>query len=137
MITPEQLANSGSEHGEQAALFCWAQQKMQENFVRYAPLYWMFAIPNGGERNKAVAGKLKAEGVKAGVSDVFLPWPKPCTSGHVQAGLFIEMKANNNEARLSKEQSSFLAQMRSVGYDTAVCFGWLEAVAAIENYLNR
>lgn len=31
-----------------------------------------FAVPNGGLRNKAVAGKLKAEGVKPGVPDILI-----------------------------------------------------------------
>lgn len=31
-----------------------------------------FAVPNGGLRNNAVAGKLKAEGVKPGVPDILI-----------------------------------------------------------------
>lgn len=47
-----------------------------------------FAIPNGGARSKAVAGKLKAEGVRAGVLDVMLPVPRGGS-----AGLWIEFKS--------------------------------------------
>jgi hypothetical protein len=49
-----------SEHDQQVALFTWANQ----NLDRYPVLRWMFAVPNGGHRHPAVAGKLKAEGVK-------------------------------------------------------------------------
>jgi len=42
-----------SEHDEQYKLFSW---------TRYRPeLRWMFAIPNGGYRTKATAGKMAAE----------------------------------------------------------------------------
>ena len=30
----------------------------------------LFAVPNGGKRNKIIAGKMKAEGALAGVSDL-------------------------------------------------------------------
>ena len=85
MPTPESLAKAGSEHAEQTALFCWAA--LPEVRAEYPVLELMFAIPNGGERNKIVAGNLKAEGVKAGVLDIFLPVPSK--GWH---GLFIEMK---------------------------------------------
>src|SRR6266576_1994743 len=68
-MTPEQLALSGSENAEQTALFCWAGL----NQIKYPPLKWMFAVPNGGFRFKREAGRLKAGGVKAGVPDVVLP----------------------------------------------------------------
>ena len=59
------------EHQEQVALFNWA--KFFENKCK--DLGMMYAIPNGGKRHIAVARKLKAEGVKAGVPDIFLAVP--------------------------------------------------------------
>lgn len=47
-----------SEHQEQVALFQWAAY-MEKT---YPALREMYAIPNGGLRNKVVAAKLKAEG---------------------------------------------------------------------------
>ena len=35
----------------------------------------MIAIPNGGQRKNGIAGKLKAEGVVAGVPDLFFAYP--------------------------------------------------------------
>ena len=46
-----------SEHDEQVALFEWAAM----NRSRIPELKLMFAIPNGGHRHKAVAGKMKAD----------------------------------------------------------------------------
>src|SRR5262245_32523350 len=87
LITPEEYAATGSEHAEQVALFMWAWDHRDE----FPELQSMFAIPNGSERAKPVAARLKAEGVKAGVSDVFLPLPIVHNSG-MYAGLWIEMK---------------------------------------------
>ena len=55
-----------SEHAHQVALFDWANLHLG----RMPELAAMYAIPNGGARSKATAGKLKAEGVKAGVPDI-------------------------------------------------------------------
>ena len=52
-----------SEHDEQYKLFLW---------TRYRPeLKWMFAIPNGGIRDRITAARMKQEGVKSGVWDIF------------------------------------------------------------------
>lgn len=55
-----------SEHSEQCVVIDYCK-------IRRYPV---FAIPNGGSRNKAEAAKLKAEGVSAGVPDLFIPIPK-------------------------------------------------------------
>jgi len=47
----------------------------------------MYAIPNGGFRRKSEAGRLKAEGVKANIPDVHLPFP----SGGFHS-LYLEFK---------------------------------------------
>ena len=52
----------------------------------------LIAIPNGGKRNPREAGRLKAQGVKAGVSDLLLPF-----SSQGAHGLWIEMKAGRNK----------------------------------------
>ena len=57
------------EHRIQAALFKWARYSAAETPV----LRLMFAIPNGGARDAITGAILKAEGVKPGVPDVFLP----------------------------------------------------------------
>lgn len=49
--------------------------------------FYYFAIPNGGVRHRLVAIKLKMEGTKAGVADMF--W---MTSNKNWKGLFVEVK---------------------------------------------
>lgn len=127
--TPEQIAKNGSEHAEQAALFAWAAS------TGWVELRWLFAIPNGGERNQIVAGKMKAEGVKKGVFDICLPFP----SGRF-AGLFIEMKKRGREREknggLSDEQLEFEKDIASYrAYATARAYSWEQAASIIQGYL--
>lgn len=125
-MNPEQIAGN-SEHSQQAALYCWAQQ----NFNRYPELKYMFAIPNGEARTIITGARLKAAGVKSGVPDIFLPVFK---SG--VPGLFIEMKREGSGGFLSKEQCQFFAYLRKAGYRCEECHGWEEAVKVIEEYLK-
>lgn len=59
----------------------------------------LFAVPNGGARNKREAGILKAEGVTAGVADMILLTP----SGGYGA-LCIEFKTDEGRQRQSQEE---------------------------------
>ncbi|HXF63049.1 MAG TPA: VRR-NUC domain-containing protein [Caldilineaceae bacterium] len=120
-------ARSGrSEHDEQAALFAWAAA----HEGRYPALRWLFAIPNGGHRHAAVAAKLKAEGVKPGVPDLFLPVPR---GGY--HGLWIELKVGANQ--LTPAQQQWIEALARFGYLTVVCYGGAEAIAALEQYLAQ
>lgn len=127
MITPEQMAKAGSEHAHQSALFCWAA--LPESQSLYPELQWMFAIPNGGERNRIVAAKLKAEGVKAGVLDIMLP-----VSRWGKHGMFLEMKVEYNKP--TKEQNAFAEAMQAQGYYCAVAYSWEEARTKLIAYLH-
>lgn len=114
-----------SEHDEQALVVARA-----EALAPSVPeLRMLFAIPNGGARSKATAGKLKAEGVRPGVSDLFLSVPKGCYHG-----LYIEMKAFSGRA--SDEQKAWIAAAREYGYRAEVCFGADAAWAVICEYLG-
>jgi hypothetical protein len=126
--TPEQLASAGTEAAHQTALFCWAA--LPEQQTKYPELKLMFHIPNGGTRNKVEAGHLKAQGVKAGVPDIFLPVPTPWC-----AGLFIEMKVKLNKT--SKQQDDYIDELRAQRYDTQVCYSWIEAKNYIVGYLEQ
>lgn len=91
----------------------------------------LFAIPNGGARHKAVAAKLRAEGVRKGVSDLFLMVPRG-----TYAGLFIEMKRiDASPSDTSPEQLEFQALAARMGYRAAVCKGADEAMSVIASYL--
>ena len=132
MITPERLAKPGTEHAEQSALFCWIADQSDEEFPG---LEKMFAIPNGGERDRAVAGRLKAEGVRAGVPDTFLPVAR----GRYR-GLWIEMKRrnlfrpNDHLAGASPKQKEYIHFLKKQGYIAEVAYGWEHAADLIRHY---
>lgn len=99
----------------------------------------LFAIPNGGARSKATAGRLKAEGVVAGVSDLILLVPQWFTTwrgqeGCLDAGLCIEMKKKGGYQ--SPEQKAWQAKVEKFGYKYVVCRSLDEFIATIENYLK-
>ena len=84
-----------SEDTEQIAVVQWAQY----NVNHHPELKWLHHCPNGGSRNRLEAVKLKQMGVKAGVSDLCLPYPKG-----IYCGLFIEMKYGNNRQQDSQKE---------------------------------
>jgi hypothetical protein len=119
-----------SEHDEQVKFFNWAR----DNEARHQQLRWMFSIPNGGHRHIGVAIKLKKEGLKKGVLDIFLPVVRETYEGKTIPGLFIEMKFGKNS--LTKEQKEFKTAMEAEGYQTSTCRKWDEARAVVINYLG-
>lgn len=112
-----------SEHVEQVSLMQWVRA-MQPRFPLLRLLY---AVPNGGHRHITVAAKLKAEGQKAGVSD--LAWPIPRRGFH---GLYLEMKAMDGV--LSEAQKDFLYAVADQGYCAAVAKGAKHAQHILEWY---
>jgi hypothetical protein len=148
-MTPEQIASSGTESGHQRAVFAhvaatlW-QLKLQTerahawDGVDYrwaAPLRWLHAIPNGGargddSRSRAIRGStMKAEGVKEGIPDMFLPCPR----GRF-AGLYIEMKKPGGRA--SEAQKEFAAYATAAGYSWVLCDHWEKAFDMLVWYLT-
>ncbi len=87
----------------------------------------VFAIPNGGDRHVAVAVKLKKEGVKSGVPDLFVP-----IVNSKYGGLFIEMK--KPKGKLSDVQKFWLNLLEDQGYRVKVCYGVDEAIRWIDDY---
>ncbi len=130
-MTPEELAKSGTEHAEQRALFA-------ELAHNYRSVYDVtYAIPNGGLRDKRTAGKLKAEGVKSGVPDICVAWP---FNGH--HGLYIEMKRRADVEKdrragvLGFNQDPWHLRLRARGYTVVTCYGWIDAMSAIQAYFH-
>ena len=116
-----------AEHDEQVALFDWLG--LRANQAGMGALRFAFAIPNGGWRAKTTGKWLKAEGLKPGVPDTFLPIPR---GGYF--GLWIEMKWGGNKPTL--EQIAYLNFLDSVGFCTRVCYDAEEAMAEIEWYMK-
>lgn len=130
-MTPEQIS-SNSEHSIQTAFFAWANMN-KETYPQLEVL--MFAVPNGGHRSKAQAAKLKVEGVKAGVPDVFLSVARKGWNG-----LYIEFKRpgteKQKEGRLTKEQARFAEMVKAENYYHFVAYSYGQAAQMVVNYLS-
>ena len=98
-----------TEHQEQVMLFQWADWALRPNLL--------YAIPNGGKRDIRTAAMLKAEGVKPGVPDIFLPVPR---GG--KHGLYIELKRRRG-GTVSREQEAWMRALAEQGYMCALCHG--------------
>lgn len=114
-----------SEDTEQICVMDWAASAS----CRYPELRWLYHIPNGGSRNSAEAIKLKRMGIKAGISDIHLPY----AHGRYH-GLYIEMKYGRNMT--TQEQTEFLCDMRDAGHCVAVCHDAQSAICLIEHYVT-
>ncbi len=99
---------------------------------RFTLFDFLHAIPNGGARSKAEAGRLRAEGVKAGVSDLFVAIP---TADY--CGLYLEMKAPRPmRSSVTDAQSAWIERARMAGYAAEVAHGTAEALDIINRYLR-
>ncbi len=105
------------------------EHKLQVAICKYLDLcgYEFFAIPNGGLRNIKVAAKLKQEGVKAGVADLFV-----ALSNGKYHGLFIEVKVGKN--RQQPNQKIFEQKVLENGYQYKVVRSIDEIIAVIREY---
>lgn len=130
-MSPEDIAKAGSESAHQKALFAQCAIKRMENPQKYNVLRWLHAIPNGGARNKLTATRMKAEGVRAGVLDIFLPVGRKGLKG-----MYIEMKAPGKINNVSQEQKEFIEHCLSEDYFVVVCDHWNHAWSFIEDYLS-
>lgn len=110
-----------SEHDIQVACVNWFRYKY--------PKYLIWAIPNGGERNKIVAKRLKDEGVSRGVPDLHIP---VAMNGY--HGLYIEMKAGRNKP--SDDQLTIMEKLTNEGYKCVVCWSLDEFIVAVNDYMK-
>jgi hypothetical protein len=147
--------NAPTEHEEAVALMQWVKLMTP----KIPELDLLFAIPNGGARNVIVAKKLKAEGVKAGIPDYFLPVPKfkkikehkyvkdPTNGNWLHSivpinvieipGLFLELKRSNGvPSNVSKAQKERMKLFEEQGYKCVIAYGWLHASKVLLDYLK-
>ena len=92
--------------------------------------YTFFAIPNGALRSKAVASKLKAEGVKAGVADMLILLPN--STFH---GLFVEVKIKGNSQQ--PNQKVFEQKARDCGYEYIIVRSLDELIEKLKYYESQ
>jgi hypothetical protein len=87
--------------------------------------------PMGGQRNRIVAAKLKAQGAKAGLVDVLIFDHPPKMHGVVGAAIELKRKGSPPSA-VSPEQRAWLEALSKRGWKTAVCRGADEAIQFLE-----
>lgn len=114
------------EHAMQAAFVDWCAW----NHKKFPGLEWAFAVPNGGHRSKAAAGKAKAEGVRRGVIDWLCAARRNGFSG-----LGIEFKVKGRKP--TPEQVGFIAHLRSEGWFVEICFTTEEAISVVTRYFQQ
>lgn len=90
----------------------------------------LFAVPNGGRRDKITGAKLKAEGVVAGVADLILLVPREWMHG-----LCIEMKTPSG--RQSQQQKHWQNLVEKQGYRYIVCRSVTDFIEQVKDYLNE
>lgn len=140
-----------SEEHEQRALAQWLDLNR---------ILWCH-VPNGGQRSKAVAGKLRAAGVKAGVPDVLIFDRPRCAGAECPAerlahpphelehdparcrlrppGVAIELKRRRpagsriSDSRISDDQVEWILDLSDRGWITRVCYGADEAIALLQS----
>lgn len=110
-----------SEHELQRRCVTW----LRYQYPWLGPLF--FAVPNGGHRSKATAGRMKAEGQTAGVSDLILLVPSATSHS-----LSIEMKDKAVQSRPQKVYERFC---RAAGSTYAVCHSLAEFQHTVRAHL--
>jgi hypothetical protein len=114
-----------TEHRIQSGLFKWAKLAA----AHHPELALLFAIPNGGARDPITGAMLKAEGVKRGVPDLFLP----AAAGPFH-GLFLEMKTASG--RLSPDQQQWQHGLIEQGYACVTAHSLEQAIDTLTRYLT-
>ena len=115
-----------AESDHQQALFQWSKLMQHQ----YPELSLLHAIGNGNASRSVIQGaRMKREGVKSGVFDLFMP-----VARGIHHGMYVEMKIKGG--RVSENQKWWLIETTKQGYLSVVCYGWQEASEAIMDYLN-
>ena len=127
-IIAKQNGKSRSKpHDEEHHIQCACVNWFRYQYPEYRSL--LFAVPNGGARSKATAGRLKAEGVVAGVADMLLLVP---SCGY--HGLCIEMKTKTGKQ--SDSQKEWQKEVKKKGYKYVVCRSLDEFIEIIDEYIE-
>ena len=95
-------------------------------FLNQLGALW-FHTPNGGLRDKNIARKFKAMGLKPGVPDILIWDQRQGFSGYA-----IELKCGRNTP--TDEQAFWLNKLQSLGWKTLVTWSLDEFIFEIEAY---
>lgn len=119
---PQRKRPDDEEHRIQCACVNWFRLQYPTHATA------LFAVPNGGRRDRVSGAKLKAEGVLPGVSDLIL-----LVARRGCYGLLIEMKTERGKQ--SPAQKEWARDMAARGYLYVVCHSFDEFREAIDDYL--
>lgn len=123
-FSKEEISMLNPTHSQiQCALITWAQ---------YHPICcdYLFHIPNEGKRSRWQGMKLKDEGLKPGVADLFLSYP----SG-IYHGYYIEIKTEHDE--LSAVQKNWKELVTKVNYKFSIIRNVDAGIRSILEYLGE
>lgn len=168
----EYIEKIDDESHHQQAYMCWCNAAARFGFkiacdwanqlidlpqmpteIQFEPLLWVHHIPNGGTRGDDPVmaarrgNKLKAEGTKKGIWDVFLPYPSQNKDSGWNRwdgysaffGLYIEFKDekhyNHKGGGLTSDQIKF-GKYAEKFYCMRIAYNWKEAVQITLDYLD-
>lgn len=114
-----------NEDEEQQAVVEWARVLEK----RHPELLNLYHVPNEGKRSKAEAARQQRMGLRRGVPDLILDYPKG-----IYHGLRVEMKVKPNKT--TADQEAWLERLARAGYCVAVCYSAREAIETIEAYIK-
>ena len=113
------------------------EHRIQCSCVRWFSLQYpqlkgrLFAVPNGGRRDAVTAGKLKAEGVVAGVADLIL-----LKSNSFYGALLVEMKtASGRQSQSQKGWQNLVCY--SGEYKYVLCRSLDDFMREVNDYLTN
>jgi hypothetical protein len=107
-----------TEHEEQRAFVWWWRS--------HHPGVRIFAIPNGGGRSIREGGRLKAEGVTAGVPDLCIPAHR----------VWVEMKRLKG-GRVDPAQKEWADYLRGIGHHVVIAKGCADAIEQVTAIVTK
>lgn len=108
------------------------EHNIQKSCIRWFDLQYpgllIYAIPNGGKRDKGTAKKLTAEGVRRGIPDLHL-----AVTCDEYKGLYIETKTQDGKP--SQEQLVAHSILRGQGYQVELVRNLEQFMTVVNEYL--
>lgn len=117
-----------TEHDLQTACVRWFR------YTHQSLALCLFAVPNGGARDRTTGAMLKAEGATAGVADLLLLAPSHDGQHH---SLAIEMKTTEKGSVQRETQKAWQQAVEATGNRYEVCRDFDHFCAIIADYLGE
>lgn len=92
------------------------------------PRYIIFAVPNGGTRNKKEMIWMLREGILPGAADL-------CICGDRGKILFVEMKTKTGKQ--NPNQKAFEQKVKELGFEYMVCRSLEDFIKTVREWVNK